>query len=774
MHVGAGAGGMVGLVAGGAVGGVVGAVAGTLTPSPTGSTASGAGHGARTLGSVVGCMGAAVVGLPSAVVGGVLGGAVGTAEDVANGAQALGAKASLQHRRTVQSRKAKMLRVESNSEARAAIGMPKEALPMLTAIVVAQRRGVLTQEEGLNRATAFAVTVADGGLSLDEVTLSAEVEARRLLTWTLLAGWYPNAASRETQGSADRLVESITPERASVLDGLWHACGPELDADFRALLPPHPRTLSQEHLADVLKQATDDELPQFLLRLAHHFPGRPTQEYKSRMEGLRSSLNPSEFWSVYRLLQHASLPEEFQGAELELLADPEVIASLRTFLSSSAWLVAAGEGGQQMTDLTSSAQFGSVSFDATGPFARPHEAVEGKQLQVEVLYAESLGHPEYRFGDFLSRRSSWNLNAYAEVEVAGVRQQTRPVAVKRGARADIGERVLFSLPENGGSETATWLTVKVFDARGLQSAVRGDPQIGQVKLRVPLASVAEPCVQQLTLMKDGKAQGSVALRCGVLAPETAYTVLAKSAQHSFVECAIAFSQVLAQLHGVDMLLAARPAELVAVSAVREDQLRAMLRRWVQRLCSQAMGLSRESPEAAWKHGRRLGRGALEVVAACAQDASGDEVVEMAVRWLRGIISGCAGEEAAAAVNEQMLRKLLDDGDSQHGGRTCLADFRVALPGTLSAAGVSDAVLERLREAEANEEDEMFTGERIVSDDGGVMPGLAAVKRQARNGNQWHIFLYDHKSIKQWQRERGEDPITREALHKQEIILLQRL
>ena len=82
--------------------------------------------------------------------------------------------------------------------------------------------------------------------------------------------------------------------------------------------------------------------------------------------------------------------------------------------------------------------------------------------------------------------------------------------------------------------------------------------------------------------------------------------------------------------------------------------------------------------------------------------------------------------------------------------------------------VQIALLERLRIAEADEEFDIFTGELLV-EDGRVAPGLSAVVKDGRTGP--NIFLYDYKSICEWVRRKGKNPMTQTPMKHSDIILL---
>merc|ERR1712025_784417 len=125
---------------------------------------------------------------------------------------------------------------------------------------------------------------------------------------------------------------------------------------------------------------------------------------------------------------------------------------------------------------------------------------------------------------------------------------------------------------------------------------------------------------------------------------------------------------------------------------------------------------------------------------------------------------------SAELNEERLRRLLEMGSSVAGNpRGHLERLGVALPSEIPEDQVA-AVVNRLLEAEREEEDEIFTGVRIVQD-GQVAPGMAAIVRSGRGAGHFHAFIYDMSSIQRWQQEHGSDPNTRDQLFTTDIVPL---
>eukprot|EP00747_Dinoflagellata_sp_TGD_P006094 gnl/TRDRNA2_/TRDRNA2_115787_c1_seq1.p2 gnl/TRDRNA2_/TRDRNA2_115787_c1~~gnl/TRDRNA2_/TRDRNA2_115787_c1_seq1.p2 ORF type:complete len:169 (+),score=33.49 gnl/TRDRNA2_/TRDRNA2_115787_c1_seq1:1-507(+) len=160
------------------------------------------------------------------------------------------------------------------------------------------------------------------------------------------------------------------------------------------------------------------------------------------------------------------------------------------------------------------------------------------------------------------------------------------------------------------------------------------------------------------------------------------------------------------------------------------------------------------------------------------EADGENIQELTAAWVRNIFQHCCGsfgQGPCPELNEERLRRLLEAGRFQDAADPWgqLESMGAWLPEDTQEEVVADVVA-RLKEAETAEEDEIFTGERVVVC-GHVTPGMAAVVRQGRqgSGSRSHVFIYDFESIKEWQQLRRTDPSTREALAREQILPLAR-
>lgn len=143
-------------------------------------------------------------------------------------------------------------------------------------------------------------------------------------------------------------------------------------------------------------------------------------------------------------------------------------------------------------------------------------SVAEREVRVEVLSANNLAAPEYRFGDLTNGLlggpgARWT-NIYVEARVGQRVARTGTASAGPERRADFsGERMLFSY------SAESVLVVSVRDKRGLQSAVRGDPLVGEGEL--PLRELPwspEPQLREVALTRDKKETGVVSLRFQML------------------------------------------------------------------------------------------------------------------------------------------------------------------------------------------------------------------------------------------------------------------
>jgi len=155
-------------------------------------------------------------------------------------------------------------------------------------------------------------------------------------------------------------------------------------------------------------------------------------------------------------------------------------------------------------------------------------------LRVEVLAASDLAAPEYRVGD-LTKGFSGGPTAllsavYVELEL-GERKVKTSCASNPDSHCSVGfesERVLFA-----HSSQENQLRLWVRDKRGLQSALRGDPLVGEAVLLLGL-EIADllPRWVDLPIQRAGSPVGTISLRYQLLAVPGAPVVQSPSVQRA--------------------------------------------------------------------------------------------------------------------------------------------------------------------------------------------------------------------------------------------------
>lgn len=772
--------GTAGFFAGGVVGAVPGAALGATAGAVIEQNSPCAFYGAMIGGGIAGFTVGAVVAAPCAVVGAALGAMGGAAEDMTAGAISLGQATDKALEEAKQGRQRAAAR---NANSCQVAHLPSEALPLLCALLVAQQSKRMSRVEAINQAATFAATCNDEEPKA-QLLARAEVAGRKVLTYVKLSEVYPWERSEITQAAAEKLVDSTEPD---VIDAAWILCGSKSIEQWSPLirdaLPSKSQDISCRLLIEVLEFKYRQERDNIVDALQRHFPGgRSRDDYTEILNRIWGSLSKPSFWKAHMILQNDCLPQEAQGLTFQHLVSPEFFAAAQNYLASSSVLCAPRQGlapgGQSsegpgavmlrsesgVTETRLMAAVGSQKM--LGGTAAPVE----QKIQVEILTAENLGSPEYRVGDFTSSLfgGKKKLSPYVEVTYGLEHAQTRVLEGISNGRADFGE--VLSFPYRSNSSEGQRVEFSVFDARQVQAVVRGDPMIGKASLHVTQEAFSGSAqTQTVQLVRDGKQQGTLLVRVGVLAPQVAYAALQGSKDRPLAEVALAMAQVLAQPHGVDVLLKAMPRQSRSGQGADEVDLRQTLKAWIIRLKAAAERSKGFGEEAALKHFARMARSAQQILAAVNEDSDGDEIVTKTATWVRQLIMMCTPEGQAPNLDEARLLRLLQAGRSSDGDPLeILMKYGVAVPEE-TPAEIVEAVAVRLREAEACEEEEIFTGVQIV-ENGFIAQGMAAVTHLGRSGRV-HVFLYDLESIKKWQAERGSDPNTRERIRASDILPL---
>lgn len=760
-------------IAGFAVGGIVGAVPGAIA----GGVVLGGLGGAAVGGGITGVPVGALVGAPCAVVGAALGIMGGAAEDMTQGAISLGQAANVALEKARQGRERTSHR---NAKSCQVAQVPAESLPLMCALLVALQLKKMSRDEVTNRATSFAATCFDEEPKA-QLLARAEVAGRKVLTYVKLSEVYPWEMREVTEAAAEQLVDATDPD---VIDAVWILCGAksleQWSPQIRDALPRKSKDISPRFLVEALEFKYRQEKDNIVDALQRHFPGGPNRyAYAQTVNAMWASLSKPSFWKAHMMLQQGRLPQQAQGLTFQHLASPEFWATAQNFLASSSALCAHQGSTSEDSISEGPRMLRSDSFEPRLMAAvQPQKMLSAtgapveQRIQVEILTAENLGNAEYRVGDFTTSLfgGKQKLSPYIEVKYGLEHAQTRVLKGQSSGQVDFGE--VLSFPCRSNHPAGQTVEFSIFDARGVQAMIRGDPMIGKASLEITEDAFSGSAQRQtLHLVRNGEEKGTLTVRVGVLAPQIAYVALHGSKDRPLAEVALAMAQVLSQPHGVDVLLEAMPRPSRSSQGPDEVELRRTLKAWIIRLKVAAERSQGFDDEVALKHIARMARSAQQILAAVNEHLDGDEVITLTATWVREIFMQCAPDGQTPNLDEARLLRLLEAGRSSDGDPwETLMKFGVTLPEGISGEIVV-AIADRLREAERSEEEEIFTGVQIV-ENGVVAQGIAAVTQHGQRGHV-HVFLYDLESIQKWQRERGSDPNTRERIGASDILVLTR-
>mmetsp|Transcript_86350 Transcript_86350/g.252701 ORF Transcript_86350/g.252701 Transcript_86350/m.252701 type:complete len:785 (+) Transcript_86350:62-2416(+) len=768
-------GSMTGFVIGGSLGAAPGALVGGLAGSAGSRTGPSAAQGVLVGGAITGSLVGTLAAVPGGVLGGILGVAAGSAADLAAGAQALARSTERRLADAKEGRRRAADREVPGAGGRQVAQLPAEALPLLCAMVVARRREVVSEDEAFQRAAALASACAEGA-EAEQVLAWAEREGRQVLTAMKLSEAYPQASKAAIHAAASSLVDTTD---ADVLDAAWIICGStplsSLCSELRSQQPPHVSGVTSEFMEAGLRTKYEMERESLVEALQHFFPGGPSPgAYAQRLDELREALPRASFWKAYCMFRSGAIPQQIGGLTFTDICTDDFVVAAKEFLATNFALCIEELEAQKTAEGDPACPVLSAAMRAAAPLAPVASLVpKGKELHVEILSVASLGSPQYRLGDLTgglvrtASGSSARRCPYVEVVFGAARAQTRVVRDVKDS-ADFGECLALPCPESALASRQA-VQVSVFDARGVQSAIRGDPLIGQASLALSEVDLGEPKAWTLQLSRgDRSNQGKLHLRIGITASEGDYSALSNASERPLAELARALANILSQPSGVDTLMETRP-RLRDLQDEEISLLRRLLRDLLARLRRDAALASGLNDEAALAQLARTMRAVRQIVAMCAaEDLDGEEVQELAQAWIRALLLRCLPPGSAAPeLNQGRLARLVEAGARP--ATRALEDYGASPPeGT--GGELQEAVAARLGEALQGGEDEIFTGEPIFVG-GRLRPGMAAVTRAGRDSGQPHIFLYDLASIRRWQASRGRDPSTRERLQEADILPL---
>lgn len=402
--------------------------------------------------------------------------------------------------------------------------------------------------------------------------------------------------------------------------------------------------------------------------------------------------------------------------------------------------------------------------------------MDGK-LCVEVQQASGLCNSEYRFFDITSKLLGCRrIRPYITCKIRWGSQETEtkrsPHIEAENGDAYWGRKLLFALDQDFWKMQNFKVTVEAFDKRELQGALRGDSLIGRGELHLDSAQLGAAPQRKVPLTLRGQPAGELSLQFQIQAPQEALHIMAHSSHGSLAAAAKAFAQTLRQQGALDQLLASRPQVMWDMPQERLAAIHNLLGSWLSKFCQQSLRMTGDETDttaidALWQ----LARSAQEIIVCCTELAEDEDIPGIVVQWLRNYFSRCTHEDAE--LNETRLRALLAMHQDPSAGKrqidpwARLQEYGARLPES-SPRDLAFALASRLEEAARGNEAEVFTCEDIVQN-GRLTPGMAAVVRRDPDSTGLHVFIYEHKSIVDWQAQCSNDPCTRCPLSAQDIL-----
>eukprot|EP00435_Cladocopium_sp_Y103_P029678 s1426_g7.t1 len=390
---------------------------------------------------------------------------------------------------------------------------------------------------------------------------------------------------------------------------------------------------------------------------------------------------------------------------------------------------------------------------------------------------------EYRFFDITSKLLGCRrIRPYITCKIHWGSQETEtkrsPYIEAENGDAYWGRKLLFPLDQDFWKMQNFKVTVEAFDKRELQGALRGDSLIGRAELNLDSAQLGAAPQRKVPLTLRGQPAGELSLQFQIQAPQEALHIMAHSSRGSLAAAAKAFAQTLRQQGALDQLLASRPQVMKDMPRERLAAIHNLLGSWLSKFCQQSLRMTGDETDTTAIDGLwQLARSAQEIIVCCTELAEDEDVPGIVVQWLRNYFSGCTHEDVE--LNETRLRALLAMHQDPSAGKrqidpwARLQEYGAWIELSRSCARLPEnsprdlafALASRLEEAARGSEAEVFTCEEIVQN-GRLAPGMAAVVRRDPDSTGLHVFIYEHKSIVDWQAQCSNDPCTRCPLRTQ--------
>jgi len=195
---------------------------------------------------------------------------------------------------------------------------------------------------------------------------------------------------------------------------------------------------------------------------------------------------------------------------------------------------------------------------------------------------------------------------------------------------------------------------------------------------------------------------------------------------------------------------------------------------IRRLSAEATDAEAMSSLASAMHGL------MQLVAVWCGDSSQEQIMKLTHKWILLVLVNLTGsQKAAAGINTERLQQMMSMALAQaHQDPQAEAepeDVAEVLRGfgckteaiANMAENVAVSLLQKLRQWEENEEDEMFTSRPLV-EAGHITAGLGLIVRGGAGNGPVHVFVYDLLKLQEWVEKSHTDPNTSEELNVGEI------
>jgi len=252
--------------------------------------------------------------------------------------------------------------------------------------------------------------------------------------------------------------------------------------------------------------------------------------------------------------------------------------------------------------------------------------------------------------------------------------------------------------------------------------------------------------------------------------------LQNTANHSLAVVGSVLLRALAGERGVFILELSSPLSL---GYGAKQILREMLTQWLDSFGDAIRRLSAEATDAeAMRSLASAMHGLMQLVAVWCGDSSNEQIMKLTQKWiLLGLVNLTGSPEAAAGINTERLQQMMIMAQAHQDPQAeaepedvaeVLRGFGCKTEAIANMAeNVAVSLLQKLRQWDENEEDEMFTSRPLV-EAGHITAGLGLIVRGGAGNGPVHVFVYDLLQLQEWVERSHTDPNTSEELNVGEI------